>query len=914
MIGCPENAVANRHRVAKGRIKLIEQEIIDGLDRGATVVTATRRLSRWLQAEDDKRRQAAGEVAWTPPEIVPWPTWLEKCWLRLRDWGRIEGDKRILNERQEALLWRGILEDLPAMSHVLMPGDLAAEAARAWALMQHYEIALDTVVKEGGEDTKRFAEAAVAFTRRCRVGNWVDRASLARLLSRGHADALAEIIHGEIILLGFDLLTPAQDRFLEEVSRHDVTVTVIESERQASVMRKMACTDDRDELLTIANWALALLGENENVSIGVALPDLEVRAIELADVFDDVLSPALVLPGHVHDGRVWNQSLGRSLGEWPVIDAALCALRLAMTVGSCGDMGLLLRSPYIGRSSEESDPRARLDVWIREQGFFEMSLESLLAELAKDPVRRRPAVPSLAKNVSAALAIWSEAGGRKKPGEWSQLIADFLDELGWPGSRTLDSSEMQIVARFHDELASMANLDPLLGDVSRNEIIGLTCRIAADTMFQPEQVAVPVQVMGLLETTGLCFDHLWVAGFSDRNWPRSVSPNSLLPASLQRKLRLPRACTETELVFGRHVVTRLCGAADEVVFSWSEQSEHEVMRPSPLLPAQAIPTPCEVKTTRGAAWQTMNSASLIATGDFRLPPLPGDSVLAGGTAILKSQSACGFQAQARYRLGSTSLESPHPGLDRRVGGQIAHDALERLWRDWRDRDGLIRAQDWQAQVSEAVARAIRGLRWGDRKGRDAVLQIEHERLCRLIGLLVEQERERDDFKVIQTEKTVSIELPGLTLRTRSDRVDRLASGATLVIDYKSGAAKAGDWLGDRPVDPQLPIYATGMDPAPDGLAFASLKAGQVGYTGIGSDLIEIPGIRSVDKTRGLPEDVEDWCELTGFWRRTVLRLASEFTQGQAAVAPRDSQVCRYCELTALCRRHELARDQGLVND
>jgi hypothetical protein len=105
-----------------------------------------------------------------------------------------------------------------------------------------------------------------------------------------------------------------------------------------------------------------------------------------------------------------------------------------------------------------------------------------------------------------------------------------------------------------------------------------------------------------------------------------------------------------------------------------------------------------------------------------------------------------------------------------------------------------------------------------------------------------------------------------------------------------------------------------MDPAPDGLAFASLKAGQVGYTGIGSDLIEIPGIRSVDKMRGLPEDVDDWCELTGFWRRTVLRLASEFTQGQAAVAPRDSQVCRYCELTALCRRHELARDQGLVND
>ena len=112
---------------------VIDQEIIDGMDRGATVVTATRRLSRWLQAEDDKRRRAMGDVAWTPPEIVPWPAWLEKCWLRLRDWDRIESGERILTERQEAFLWRQILEALPAIGQVLMPGDLAAEAARAWA-------------------------------------------------------------------------------------------------------------------------------------------------------------------------------------------------------------------------------------------------------------------------------------------------------------------------------------------------------------------------------------------------------------------------------------------------------------------------------------------------------------------------------------------------------------------------------------------------------------------------------------------------------------------------------------------------------------------------------------------------------------------------------------------------------------
>ena len=35
-------------------------------------------------------------------------------------------------------------------------------------------------------------------------------------------------------------------------------------------------------------------------------------------------------------------------------------------------------------------------------------------------------------------------------------------------------------------------------------------------------------------------------------------------------------------------------------------------------------------------------------------------------------------------------------------------------------------------------------------------------------------------------------------------------------------------------------------------------------------------------------------------------LAEAFQAGEAAVDPRDAQTCRYCHLTTLCRRHELA--------
>ena len=50
----------------------------------------------------------------------------------------------------------------------------------------------------------------------------------------------------------------------------------------------------------------------------------------------------------------------------------------------------------------------------------------------------------------------------------------------------------------------------------------------------------------------------------------------------------------------------------------------------------------------------------------------------------------------------------------------------------------------------------------------------------------------------------------------------------------------------------------------------------------------------------------DWPGLTQLWRRWLTSLAEAFHAGEAAVDPRNAEACRYCHLTTLCRRHELA--------
>ena len=55
--------------------------------------------------------------------------------------------------------------------------------------------------------------------------------------------------------------------------------------------------------------------------------------------------------------------------------------------------------------------------------------------------------------------------------------------------------------------------------------------LAAASPFQVENEGAPIQIMGLLEATGLRFDHLWIMGLHDEALPAAANPNPFLPIS-----------------------------------------------------------------------------------------------------------------------------------------------------------------------------------------------------------------------------------------------------------------------------------------------------------------------------------------------------------------------------------------------
>ena len=178
-------------------------------------------------------------------------------------------------------------------------------------------------------------------------------------------------------------------------------------------------------------------------------------------------------------------------------------------------------------------------------------------------------------------------------------------------------------------------------------------------------------------------------------------------------------------------------------------------------------------------------------------------------------------------------------------------------------------------------------------------EVEKARLVRLARAWLEMEREArgDDFSVAAVEDKRNIVIGPLTLRGKLDRVDELEDGRRLVIDYKSSAAPASAWLGERPDEPQLPLYLVTTEPDAVAIAFAQVKAGDMKFAALAADETLLPVRKS------LPD--LGWDAQRAEWRRVLAQLATRFAAGEAAVQPKNPPTtCRNCDVQPLCRIHE----------
>jgi RecB family exonuclease len=272
----------------------------------------------------------------------------------------------------------------------------------------------------------------------------------------------------------------------------------------------------------------------------------------------------------------------------------------------------------------------------------------------------------------------------------------------------------------------------------------------------------------------------------------------------------------------------------------------------------------------------------------------------GGTRVFADQAACPFRAYARSRLGAAGPDSSGEGLDAKDRGQLLHDVLERAWGEIGSHAGLAALSGEGlagvvARSVESVLDAIVPTR--SLLGDPAFRARERDRLGELLLEWLGVERARAPFRVVGREVRRAMAPGGLPIDVRVDRVDELEDGSLVLIDYKTRAPGPPAWEGDRPAEPQLPVYAAWMarEGRPlAGLLFAEVRTGAMRFRGLAASEEIAPGAQVTPTDRPLTVRV-------GEWEAALAGLASEFREGLGRVDPAGPAACRDCVLGALCR-------------
>jgi probable DNA repair protein len=882
---------------------LSQAEVFARLAAGAsaaiTIVTPNRRLAQELTRAFDATRIAAGLSAWEAADIIPFNAWIERQWEAVTYSDRATATPQLLTPPQEQALWEEIIAASAWGGELLSPARTAAQCQDAWKLAHAWRIDGALELFPGNDDARAFAGWARAYLRR--TDHDIDSARLPDAVAARLADdALPKprtlIIHGFAIV-------PAQTRdFLRACAGQGVEVAVCRNERGAGAVRRVPCASSTDELETAARWARARL-ETAHARlvagdsgapfvyprIGVVVPDLQQRRREVNRVFSRVMAPDGVLPGAEAANLPFNLSLGLPLADYPLVHAALGVLALATGEIEFALVSRLMRSPFIGGAEAEFARRARLDAALRTRLPARVTLARLIAAVTDGP-QLRGCLEAL-YNISL-----TQPAGARSPHEWGRYFSALLEAAGFPGARALDSNEFQTRGKWHEMLAELARLERVTPRLTAAQALARLRRLCADTLFQPEAVDAPVQVLGILEADGIEFDHLWVSGLTDDAWPLAARPNPFIPVLLQKKAGIPEAAAESALALDRRITDGWKQAAAEVVFSHALREQDRELVPSALI--ADVPAGGADVVDYPRYRDVLYAARALAETPDGVAPAYAKTVVAGGTRVLADQAACPFRAFAHHRLRARGLEIPADGLDARDRGNLLHALMAGLWGALKSKTRLdaMAADQLAGIIDDAAASAVAKLR-NDRPGvlEGRFAELERLHLAKLAREWLEIERTRGGFEVVAREERRTLRAAGLEMHGRIDRMDRLDDGSHVLVDYKTGRATSKDWLEERPDDPQMPLYALGAPEKIAAIAYARVKTGSMKFIGIARDGAVLPKVKAFDSWPGWPD----------LWRKNVDALGAEFAAGVAAVDPkRGLKTCKYCDLRPLCRVHE----------
>ena len=534
----------------------------------------------------------------------------------------------------------------------------------------------------------------------------------------------------------------------------------------------------------------------------------------------------------------------------------------------------LLKSPFIFADMAASERKAavyQLEQLLRKQGVV-AGLEKFIALVAHETVLHQP----LARLRQAAALL--EQNKRLGISEWLLALNESLSMLGIDTGLQRDDAGAKLLAALATWQQELA------GDEGRYKFAEWRRWLAQQLdmqTYRDSSIDSAVRFAELKGTRWRAFDAVLLLGCDADHLPSSADGGRWFNDAVRSSLNLPTRSTHAARQ--RDDLLALLALNDNVLVTWQKERDGEAILLSPYL--QMLRDHHEM--LHGDDLSESELADFLALEDAHTVALPlavqpaprvaSDSLPQSiSISAYNSLVACPYQFHARHILRLNELDEVREAIEKRDYGERVHDILRRF------HERYPRVSEHAADEMESALRRISVEVFADLLEQDFAARAWLARWHKSLPAYLDWQAENEEqgWQYTEAESSFDVQLEGVRLRGRIDRLD-VKADEKRVIDYKTQNDQLlRNKLKEPGEDVQLACYAYAVEAKH--AAFVSIDNGKV---------------RSVSPA----EDVTQLAQLnTG----RLAQLMARIRKGAGLPANGIDQACMYCEVRGVCRKGE----------
>ena len=438
-----------------------------------------------------------------------------------------------------------------------------------------------------------------------------------------------------------------------------------------------------------------------------------------------------------------------------------------------------------------------------------------------------------------------------------------------------------------------------------------------------------IQVMGVLETRNLDFDHVLLLSCNEGNMPRGVNDTSFIPYAIRKAYGL--TTVDQKVAIYQHYFHRLLQRAKDVTIVYNNSTNDGQTGEMSRFMLQLMVDRSSVNSKLSAVnYKTLRAGqkTLLRTPHpvTKTPEVMQHlrERLSGGISptAISNYLRCQLRFFYRYVCNlEDAVDNEEELIDNRLFGNIFHKAAQNLYQRFGrqeitafDLDKLLKdVVDIERAVDDAIKTEF--FHFDDPKRPmpplDGLQLINREVIIKYVRQLVEIDRRLTPFTILGLEQYVSMDLSKLRIGGIIDRLDSITDSQTgdqhiRVVDYKTGSRRLKT----------LPDVAAIFDPAniPDHSDYylqaflysiivkdKSLKSKEVSPALL---FIQHAGTDDYDPTLCLGrEPVRDIATVADEYMQLLNQTISEIFNEDLALSPTDDlDRCHACPFAPICGR------------